>query len=255
MQMHTDRSASITKFSSLFRTTIVWCLTCFGSLLFVGSVCGQSLIVAVSSAQYVTYVEAKGYPVTTYPDISRTTTSPSPISDEIELPNYEYADLFGGPSTDYGIADAGLYGVSSATRTVGNASASSQLLFSPLVDKTQAIVIQFTTSGQWLQNTAATISLSDLTSGLELWSYSIYDNNVLPLVFASGNGVGVLNLDTDFLSSDQYELTMMTSSNAGDDSESVQIQLTGLQAVPEPSTSLLLAMCGTSLMIFRRKRK
>jgi hypothetical protein len=262
IQLSTNRSVSITQFPSIIHTTLpktmVRCGVGFGLLLFVGSIYAQSLIVAVSRAQFATYVEAQGDPVAIYPPLSKTTTSVSPVKEEIDRPETEYFPH----ATDHAIASAGLLGVSVQTGWgVANASATSQLWFSPLVDQTQivGININFEAGSPY---TDGSISLLDLTSNSELWNYNWNFINYAPADFSWDPSVGIglanINVDTDFLALHQYELTMMTASNAGDDSESVQIQLTGLvavSAVPEPSTTLFLAMCGASLMIFRRLRK
>ena len=82
-----NRAPSRTKFLSLILATLhktmVRCVACFGSLLFVGSICAQSLNIAASSAQYTTYVWARD---DSGPPISRTTISSSPISDAIVIP-------------------------------------------------------------------------------------------------------------------------------------------------------------------------
>jgi hypothetical protein len=236
-------------------------LVCFMSLIFIGSISGQPLYVTVSSAQYMTYVEAKGSPNTTYPEIVRTLTSSSPISDEIDQPLL----VFGAPSTNYAIANAGLFEVSDQTGWgKANAEAISQIWFSPLGDQTQTLNIQISADGSpsivW---TAGQISLLDLTANSVLWSYSwnAGGSGSVPVGVPLGNNIpwdsldpsyANFSLDTDFFASDQYELTMKVCSNAGDDSEFAQVQLTGLQVVPEPSIVLLLVLCGTTLAIFRR---
>jgi hypothetical protein len=259
IQLSTARSASKTEFASPFRTTflktMVRCGACFGLLLFVGSIHAQSLIVAVSSAQFTTYVEAEGYPVAAYPPISRTTTASSPVYDEIDLPCPEYFPNV----TNHALANAGLLVVSAQTGWgVANASATSQLLFSPLSDQTQTVGININFEAG-LPYTDGSISLLDLTSNSELWNYSWNGPFSAPVNFSwdpsFGIGLANINVDTDFLASHQYELTMMTGSNAGDDSENVQILLTGLVAVPEPSTALFLAMCGASFIISRHQRR
>ena len=261
-QLSLTRAPSKTKFLSLILTTphktMVRCVACFSSLLFVGSIYAQPLNVVVSGAQYTTYVEASGYPYTTYPSISRTTTSSSPISDEIDLPYDKFPPNTTG-NINHAITVASLFEVSAQTGWgMANASATSQLWFSPLVDQTQTvgIIIHNNTFGPW---TEGSISLLDLTSNSELWNYgwsfgfNQRSGNV-PWDPGSEYTVANFNLDTDFLASHQYELTMETGSQAGDDMESAQIQLTGLQVVPEPSTTLLLAACGAALVISRRRR-
>ena len=222
---------------------------CFLSFVVIGSLHSQPLSVAVSGTQYTTYVEAQGQPTTTYSPISRTTISSSPISDEIDVPIDP--GTFGGPTITHALADTGLFVVSDQTGWgFANASATSQLWFSPLVDQTQTIGIQINAVGatQPQEFTGGQVSLLDLTSDSELWNYN-WSVEVGPNV-GSGNvpwdpadpSTANFSLDTDFLASDQYELTMQTYSNAGDDTESVQIQLSGLQAVPEPSSICLILL-------------
>jgi hypothetical protein len=258
IQLSTARSLSKTEFVSPFRTTflntMVRCVACFGSILFVGSIYAQSLIVAVSSGQFTTYVEAVGSPSITYPEISRTTTSASPISDEIDQPYPEYFPN----ATNHAIASAVLFVASVQTGWgSANASATSQLWFSPLSDQTQTIGIHISCGGLSVSD-GGSVGLLDLTSNTELWNYS-WDNLDVPANFPWDSGepftTANFNVDTDFLASHQYELTMITASQAGSDDESAQIQLTGLEVVPEPSTTLFLAMCGASFIISRRHRR
>jgi hypothetical protein len=224
---------------------------CLMSLLFVGSVYAQPLDVAVSSAQYTTYVEAEGWPPDTYPPISRTTVSSFPISDELDFPT-----AYSGPPsfvTNHAIACAGLFLVSDQTGWgMANASATSQLWFSPLADQTQSIGIQILAFGDRgpLAFTGGQISLLDLTTNSELWNYSWNENGLVGPLTGAGNvpwdpadpSTADFTINTDFLASHQYELTIMTDSNAGDDDQSVQIQLTGSEVVPEPSSVCLLLM-------------
>jgi hypothetical protein len=95
-----------------------------------------------------------------------------------------------------------------------------------------------------------------LTANSELWDYSwspigvtgvpveIPTGNNIPWNY-DGSGLTQITVDTSFLASDQYELTMMTASQAGGDNEIPNIQLTGLEAVPEPST---IAMIGVGIL-------
>jgi hypothetical protein len=253
------RADSNGKFLSLTyaapRKTKVGFVTCFGLFFFVGSIHAQPLSVQVSGAQFTTYVEAHGVvaaqpPV--YSDVSRTTILASPISDEIAQPYQEYFPT----ATNYAIAQAGLLVVYAQAGWGGaNAEATSQLWFSPLSDQTQTIGIQLSRGGLSFDGTGS-ISLLDLTSNTELWNYSWDYYGPVNFVWDPDSGFSAsLNVDTDFLASDQYELTMIAESQAGDDDGSAQIQLTGLNAVPEPSTTLFLAGCGISLMIFRRQRR
>jgi hypothetical protein len=242
-------------------------LACFMSLLLIARVSAQSLYVTVSSAQYTTFVEV--FQATNSGNnagniVSRTTTTSSPISDEIDLP------IIAGPGEGditHAIANAGLFGMSDQTGWgFANAEAVSQICFSPLADQTETLNIQISIDGSpsfvW---TGGQIRLLDLTANSELWNYSwnAGGSGSVPVEVPLGDNIpwdsldssyANFSLDTDFLASDQYELTMIVCSNAGDDSEFAQVQLTGLQVVPEPSTVLLLALCGPTLAILRRRR-
>ena len=243
-------------------------LACFMSLLFIGRISAQPLYVTVSSAQYMAYVEV--FQATTSENnsgnvVSRTTTTSSPISDEIDLP------IIVGPGAGgvtHAISNTGLFGMSDQTGWgFANAEAVSQVWFSPLVDQTQTLNIQISAQGatQPQKFTAGQVSLLDLTANSELWNYSWNQGGSVsvPVEVPSGNKIpwdsldssyANFSLDTDFMASDQYELTMIVCSNAGDDSEFAQVQLTGLQVVPEPSIVLLLTLCGTTLAILRRRK-
>lgn len=230
-------------------------VVCLMAFLVPGSLSAESLSIAISSAQFTTYVEAQGAPTTLYPPISRTTISPFPISDEIGLPLVEG---FGAGGTNYAIANAGLFEVSDRTGWgIANASATSDLWFIPLADQTQTIGIQICAVGATQPQifTGGQVSLFDLTAGSELWNYS-WSVRVDPYAGQGNvpwdpedNSTANFNLDTTFLASHQYELTMMTCSCAGDDTEIVQIQLSGLDAVPEPTVIglILLALAGFPL--------
>lgn len=239
-------------------------LTCFMSCLVVHRVSAQPLYISVSDGQYLTYVEAQGSPVTTYPAISRTTTSSAPISDEIDQP---LTDMWPGVITNYAIANAGSFTVSDQTGWgFANAEAVSQIWFSPSISQNQTLNLQISAFGHGapLSYTAGLISLLDLTSNFELWDYSWNAGGSVsvPIQVPAGDnipwdsqypGTANFSFDTDFLASDQYELTMTVCSNAGDDTEDAQIQLTGLQAVPEPSADILLAVCSALAAVCRRR--
>jgi hypothetical protein len=256
---------SKTKFLSLVHATrrrwIIRTAAGFLALLFIGNLQAQPLSVAVSSAQYTTYVEAEGTPTSIYPPVSRTTVSAFPISDQIAMP---LTEGFGAGGTNYAIANAGVFGVSDRTGWgVANASATSQLWFSPTADQTQTIGIQVYAIGasQPLRFTGGQISLLDLTSGSEVWNY--YWSVLVSPNAGSGNvpwdltdqSTANFSVDTGFLASHQYELTMMVNSSAGDDTEIAQIQLAGLQAVPEPSSVCLILPALAGLFAARRSTR
>ena len=228
----------------------------------------QPLYVSVSSAQYLTYVEV--FQATNFSNNmgnyeSRTTISPSPISDEIDLPII----IGQGQGTiTHAIANAGLFDVSDQSGWgFANAEGVSQLWFSPLADQNQALSFQITAYGPGSQAfTAGQASLLDLTSSSELWNYTwnaIGDTSQYPVSIPLGLGnipwvapdfeSANFSVTSKLLASDQYELTMIVCSNAGDDLENAEIQLVGLQVVPEPPSFGLFAMCSFSLLLSRPK--
>ena len=209
-------------------------------LLFICRTFGQPLNIAVSSAQYSTWVYGRDTDTNGLPPISRTTISSSPISDGIDA----ISPLV--PFTNHADASAGLFEVSVFTDwAYGSAAAqaTNQLWFSPLVDQVQAVGLQFSNQFDYVF-TYGSISLLDLTANSKLWNYYWtgggygYPTNNLGV---SGGPINVnFNVDTDFLASHQYLLTMTVGSSAKDDGEIADIQLTGLQVVPEPSSVCLL---------------
>jgi hypothetical protein len=224
-------------------------VACLLSFLFACHVCAQPLHVAVSNAQYTTYVEAQGDPITDYPQTSRTTLSLTPISDELAFP-IEFASV-----TNHAIASAGLFEVSAqAGWGKANATATSQLWFSPVTDQTGSIGIQIDAPLRHGFNWGE-ISLLDITADSQLWDYhwdqSQADSGNIPWDPAYGY-FGMVNFttSTDFLASDEYELTLTVSANAGDDTANAQIEVT----VPEPSTTLLLGVFGAALAILHRRK-
>jgi hypothetical protein len=249
-------AVSKTKVLSLILTAlrrwIVRSAACFLLPLLMGAAHSQPLDIIVSSAQYTTYVQGQGWPVETYPPTSRTTISSFPISDELEFP-IEYSPGV----TNHAIAGAGLFEVwAQVGWGVANASATSQLRFSPLVDQIQTIGIQI--SAPLLHGfSSGSVILLDVTSNSELWNYSFSYFSSGNIPWDSGSrysGTATFELATEFLASDQYELTMVAGGNAGDDTAIDHIQLTGLQVIPELSSVRLLLMALLGFGAWHRQR-
>lgn len=229
--------------------------------------------VNILNGQFTTYLEVpdiSDFDTTpNYYDTSRTMVSASPVSDEMSLwvtdsdgsiapydgiPNNFWA---GQASSTADIFDISVNaGVAAPTHDNAWAKATSQIVFTPLVNQTQMINVAMWWPGEGADGQ---ISLIDLTSNTQLWLYS-YGLDIVGGAnwpYTADTGVDPLNIETSFSSSDVYELTIQADcfddyAGAG---SSTYMNLSGLQVVPEPSTSLLLAMCGTSLMIFRRQRR
>jgi hypothetical protein len=193
-----------------------------------GRTSAQSLSIAIYDAQYTTYVTAGGYGMA---PISRTTTAPFPISDQV--------DLVSDHVSSHAIASADLFAVSEQTYfTTADAEAVSQIRFCPLTNQRQTLNIQITAG---LPYDEGLISLLDLTSNSQLWNFSwnaLGSGNNIP--WTRFLGAADFNVDTEFFASHQYELTMAAGSDARDDDEFVNIRLNGLEVIPEPSVILQL---------------
>jgi hypothetical protein len=253
------RVPSNAKFRAARHGRVACWVASFAPLLFIGSAFGQPLNIAVSSAQYSTWVysvdiDTNNQPL---PPVSRTTISSSPISDGIDTPSPFRPPPF---NTIHADASAGLFEVSVNTvQIVGNAQAqaTNQLWFSPVVDQVQTVGIQIL-AGPNVLYTYGSISLLDLTSNSELWNYYWMELSYANNIPGGGpgangaNGKANFNVDTDFLASHQYLLTMTVGSNANKDGESADIQLAGLQVIPEPSSVCLLPVALLALSHFRK---
>jgi hypothetical protein len=226
------------------RRLVLWFAA--GSLLSIGSAYAQLLPIQLLDAQHSTYVSAyiqtNSYFETGISQ-SRTNVSSAPISDNLIL----YCDVgcYGpGNSCEAG-ATAGLFQVSGHTFgwTGGAhafARATSQIRFSPLVDATQTINIQFLRDYQ-IYWTGGSVRLYDRTSDLEMWVYGWRIARSDPYSWTDSYHTA-FTVETHFLASHQYELTLSTSMDSDADFEMARIQLAGLQVIPEPSASLLRLM-------------
>jgi hypothetical protein len=231
-------------------------------LIFTFAQSGRSASINILEAQYTTAV------YDSYTPTMREQTSPSPLIDSIYVspdPNPE------------AYANAGLFGVSGSTETdyyplygesYGGSSAyeESDLWFQPIASQMACINVQYNVD--MAVYTAGNFSLTDITTGNVLWNYGwdfydawgvygaptgINDGTTIPANYASS---GSITNETDLNATDTYELIMRTASDSNDDSESVSIQLTGLEPVPEPNTLTLAGLGGLAAMaVVRRQRK
>jgi len=227
---------------------VVW-ISLLLTLIFAST--GYSLPINILDTQYTTTLTVtQNLP----PSTSRTTTSTVPISDS------QYDALSGALAVE---ASAGLFATYANTANLffldpewfnSAASATSEVWFSPLISQTTTINIQFSGSDHWLEGSAESWSLLDVTSGNEVWNYGSPNPGLGPVpdwapwVFTgdfTSPGSGTLAIDTDFNAGDIYELTMSVATYAGSVdpiAPSVSSQLTGLEPVPEPSTFALFGL-------------
>ena len=234
-----------------FHRRMLRCIACSIAFLCCGQLNAQPLNVQLLDARYTTFVSVTirtNFPVPSgSTNISRTIESSFPHSDSLRVD-----DPAGWPYRATADASTGLFELSGATAAFGleyvlyaAAGAIDQIRFSPAKDQVQSVGIQIARGDKWLF-TEGSVSLLDLTSNSELWHYSWHFLNNpfgnIPWDPGSFDATANFNVDTDFLASHQYELTMFTSMDAASDSESAWIRVTGLEAVPEPASLCLTLM-------------
>ena len=192
-------------------------LIAFLFLVASGAFAQPPLYVAISQSQFTTFtsVSIAGGPISIPPTpgitVSRTNTSTSPISDEIDqtIPIYQTGAAGG---VTHAIANTSYFGVSDETGWgFATASASSQIWFSPVADETTSIGVQILAESETeYYYTAGSITLVDLTANTQLWNYTwngiVGGLDNIPWDNSSGVESANLNLETSFLASDQYEL-------------------------------------------------
>lgn len=190
---------------------------------------------------------------------SRTTNSPTPISDEIYGPesgllNAQATAALSGVAAYSSIraADAGA-GAHNAT-----AGAESQLWFTPVTSGAATIQFDFVGDYAW-QFSTCFLSLIDTDTDQPLWDYQWSDLSG-PFPFSGinqdGSSTGTLSYTTSLTAGNTYELDMFLQTFANNDVEHVAVQVSGLRvtnAIPEPSTFALLSV-GT-VILWRRHRK
>jgi hypothetical protein len=252
-------------------SSIVW-VSLFLTLAFAST--GYPQPINILATQYTTTVWDEAGVPNPNGTFSRTQVSSAvPISDSL------YDPVAGNSVAN---ANAGLFGVSGFTyafpasfpetgsTSISHSSsfAESDLWFSPLTSQTTTISIQISALASSFEGGG--VSLLDVTSGNELWSYGFGSfmnvvgapsdiNYGTTLSFGSdlSTGTDTLMLDTDLSASDTYELSMLTGSNANNDLENESIQLLsglelGLEPVPEPSTFALIGLGSLALAMARR---
>jgi len=180
----------------------------------------------------------------------RTTESLAPISDSMLTPPVGDPLYYNQAEASAGLFEVQVYtyGLSIFTWAHAWAASSNYFRFAPLADQTQTVSIDF--SGWNSYFCSGSVALFDITSQTELWRYGwsgMADLLSIPWDDSSFSHA-LLSLETEFLVSHQYELTMSTDSSGATDSEGMLISLTGLQVIPEPSQAVerLIALVNNS---------
>lgn len=217
----------------------------------------------VVSAQYTTdlYVFYNSWDIpSTQTTVTQTITGPSPVSSAIDISDVMYAR-----------ATAATFSTSAATSAFGDrvgllngygssrASATSVVQFSPVEDATGAVSINFL-GNSYFYWTDGLVNLFDVTAGQMMWDFYWNEGTVGNVPWNSTGcalcdaGDVTLIEEQPFFASHLYRLTIYTDSAGNTDDESAAIRLSGLQAVPEPSSLLLFAPASLVLGAVKRRR-
>jgi hypothetical protein len=188
-------------------------------------------------------------------ETTRTTTNTAPVTDEYLVP-YRLGGAQGG------IAYADIFEVSTWTlqgKATGDdgslqqiwAYAKSELTFTPYASGTASIDVTFLLGGYAQIYSESMVRLVDLTTGNEVWAVGwAYRDQPS----ANALAVAPTSLATQLDASHFYQLALFARTDARDDWESLTVRVTGLEAVPEPSTLLLVGFGVSAVAIKRRRR-
>jgi hypothetical protein len=187
---------------------------------------------------------------------TRTTTGSAPVSDALLVEGIIQGDL---EFVEGGTASADPFEVSTWTQTFGrpisddslysiHAYATTALTFMPFASGTALIDVTFLlgSAGDW---TESMVRLVDLTTSSRVWASGWGWRD--PAVFTLRNTTTTLT--TEFDASHLYQLTLFAHSNANGDTQKLTTEVTGLEAVPEPSTLLLVGLGACAAAIKRRR--
>jgi hypothetical protein len=234
------------------------------------------ITVELLDAHYTTTVKTTFVGTLSNPDYSRITGSATPISDALHWTVFDSSDIFTVYQSAGAAAAANTFGVDASSNTgdlfleqrlrYALASATTTLTFTPLADGLAPLVIDLitgSTSSFWSEGS---ITLDNLTTGEQLWTYG-WDSNGsggiwrphtfgYDLLSSPLYADGPLSAETALRSSEQYRLSMYTQTQAAGDRQLISLQVSGFHTVPEPASITLLGIgCAVVVAAQRRRRR
>ena len=225
------------------------------SLLLAAGVSAWSAPVRLNGSHFTTVVSRGVWGINGLELESRTNESSSPIADSLVS---EAAWLNSR-------AEAGFLRTSSFAASdypfhdSAAASSTAVLNFSTEATILMRLSIEVTGWGHWYFSLGS-ITLNDVTSGTTLWNLDWNGfSGTLPWVDDGGaepRGTAAMTMNTEFLAGHDYQLTLYSwVSSQEPSSPRIDIEVGGIQVVPEPNVIAMVSLAGFGLMLARSRRR
>jgi hypothetical protein len=186
---------------------------------------------------------------------TRTTTDTAPVSDALMGPGYYYA--FDGATSSAEMFEVSTWTLDDRNLPVdGNLSAfhayaTTTLTFKPIISQTALIDVSFLLGGESKTWSESDVSLVDVTTATTIWTLGWGWRDYLTALTVTD---APTTMATEFDASHVYRLTLFGHTGSRDDSQTLTAKVAGLQAVPEPSTLLLVGIGAGAAAVNRRRR-